>query len=79
MFPQVHGVASSVYLISEKDPVKSDQVFSSDQYFSPTNDFTGLKLTPTKNFYQSFFLVNKNQITKTLKKNWYHNLVEMHW
>ena len=29
--------------------MKSDQFFSCDQYFSPTNNFTRLKLTPTKN------------------------------
>ena len=37
------------YLIGEKKPVKSDQIFSDDKYFSPTNNFTWLKLTPTKN------------------------------
>ena len=47
-----------------KKTVKSDQFFSGDQYFSPANNFTRLKLTPTKNFYQLFFLLNKNQITK---------------
>ena len=52
------------YLINEKNPVKSDQFFSGDQYFSPTNNFTRLKLTPTKTFYQLFFLLNKNQITE---------------
>ena len=35
----------------EKWPVKSDQFFSGDQYFYPTNNFPRLKLTPTKNFY----------------------------
>ena len=39
---------------------KSDQFFSGDQYFYPTNKFTRLKLTPTKNFYQLLFLLNKN-------------------
>ena len=37
---------------------------ASGRNFSPTNNFTRLKLTPTKNFYQLFFLLNKNQITK---------------
>ena len=41
---------------------------SGGQYFSPTNNFTRLKLTPTKNFYQLFFLLNKNQITEILKQ-----------
>ena len=62
--------------------VKKDQFFSGDQYFSPTNDFTKLKLTPTKNFYQLLFLLNKNQITKIIKKLsdlLYHNLVERRW
>ena len=58
------------HLIGERETVKSDQLFSGDQYFSPTNNFNRLKLTPTKNFYQLFFLLNKNQITKILKKNY---------
>ena len=49
--------------------MKSDQFFSGDQYFSPPNNFTRLKLTLTKNIYQLFFLLNKNQITEILKKN----------
>ena len=40
-----------LYLISEKKTVKSDQFFSGDQYFYPTNNFPRLKLTPTKNFF----------------------------
>ena len=59
--------------------MKSDQFFSGDQNFSPSNNFTRLKLTPTKNFYQPFFLVNRNKITEVLKKLsdlLYHNLVE---
>ena len=67
-----------MYLIGKK-PVKSDQCFSGDQYFSPTNNFTRLKLTPTKTFYQLLFLLNKNQITEIFKKIsdlLYHNLVE---
>ena len=32
-----------------------------------TNNFARLKLTPTKNFYQLFFILSKNQITETLK------------
>ena len=59
--------------------VKSDQFFSSDQYFPLTNNFARLKLTPTKNFYQPFFLVNKKQMTEILKKLSdlsYHNLLE---
>ena len=52
----------------KKKPVKSAQFFSGDQYFSSTNSFTQLKLTPTKNVYQLFFfLLNKNQITEILK------------
>ena len=39
--------------------MKSDRFFSGDQYFFPTNNFTRLKLTPTKNFYQLFSLLNK--------------------
>ena len=46
-------------LISEKKkkkkPLKTDQFFSDDQNFSPTNSFTRIKLTATKNFYQLFF------------------------
>ena len=71
------------YLIDEKKKlVKSDQFFSGDQYFSPINNFTGLNLTPTKNFYQLVFLLNKNQITEILKRLpdlLYHNLVEWRW
>ena len=52
------------YLIGEKNSLKSDQFFSGGQYFSPTNNFTRLNLTPIKNFYQLFFLPNKNQITE---------------
>ena len=52
------------YLISEKT-MESDQFFIGEQYFSPTNNF---KLTPTKNFYQLFFLLNKNQIAEIFKK-----------
>ena len=47
--------------------VKSDQFFSGYQYISPTSNFTLLKVTLTKNFYQLFFLLNKNQITEILK------------
>ena len=36
-------------LSMKRKPVRSDQFFR-DQYFSPTNNFTPLKLTPTKNF-----------------------------
>ena len=58
------------YLIGEKKKktVKSDQLFSGEKDFSPTNNFTRLKLSPTKNFYQLFSLLNKNQITDTIKK-----------
>ena len=52
----------------KKTAVKSDQFFSGDQYFSTTNNFTRLKLTPTKSFSQLFFLLIKNQITEILKK-----------
>ena len=44
-----------------------------------TNKFTQLKLTPTKNFYLLFFLLNKNQKRKFKKKLsdlLYYNLVE---
>ena len=58
--------SSSKYHIGEK-MVKSDQFFSGDQYFSPTNNFTQLKLTPTKHFHPLFFVLNKNQITKIFK------------
>ena len=44
----------------KKKTVKSDQFFRGDQYFSPTNNFTRLKSTPTKNLYELFFLLNKN-------------------
>ena len=58
--------------IGEKKTEKSEQFFCGDQYISPTNNFTRLKLTPTKSFYQLFFLLNKNhdknQITEILKK-----------
>ena len=50
------------FLIDEKKTVKGDQ------YFPPTNNVILLKLTPTKNFYHFFFLLNKNQITGILKK-----------
>ena len=63
----------------KKTPVKSEQFFSCDQHFFPTNNFTGLKLKTTKSFYQLVFLLNKNKITKILKKLsdlLYHNLVE---
>ena len=62
--------------------MKSDQFFSGDQYFPPTNHFTRLKLTPTNKNYQLFFLLSKNQITEILKKLsdlLYHNLVEWRW
>ena len=47
--------------------------------FRLTNNFTRTKLKATKNFYQLFFWLNKNQITEILKKLsdlLYHNLVE---
>ena len=59
---------SSNTLSVKKKTVKSDQFFSGDQYFSPTNKFIELKLTPTKSFNQLFFLQNKNQITENFKK-----------
>ena len=49
---------------------KVTNFFSVDQYFSPNNNFIRLKLTPTKNFYQFVFLLNKNQITEIFKKNY---------
>ena len=39
----------------KKKLVKVDQFFSGDQYFSPINNFAQLKLTPTKNFFVSYF------------------------
>ena len=39
-----------MYLMDEKTTVKRDQFFIGNQYFSPTNNFTRLKLTPTKKF-----------------------------
>ena len=66
----------------KKKKVKSDQFFSGDQYFSPANNFTRLKLSLTKNFYQLFFLLNKNQVIEILKQLsdlLYDNLVEWHW
>ena len=43
---------NTIDLIGEnKNPLKTDQFFRGDQYFSPTNNFTRIKLTPTKNFY----------------------------
>ena len=62
--------------------MKSDQFFNGDQYFSPTKNFSRLKLTPTKKIYQLFFLLSTNQITEILKKKsdlLYHNLVEWRW
>ena len=44
----------------KKKTVESNQFFSDNQYFSPTNNFNRLKLTLTKNFYRLFFLLNKN-------------------
>ena len=65
------------YLIGEKT-VKIDQFFSVDQYFSLTNNFTWLKIILTKNFYQLFNLLNKNQIMAIFKKSnlLHHNLAE---
>ena len=65
-----------------KKSVKSEQFFSGDQHFFPTNNFTRLKLTTTKNFYQLFFFLNKNQITEILKRLsdlLYNNLIEWRW
>ena len=62
--------------------MKNYEFFSGDQYFSPTNNFTQLKLTPTKNFYHLVFLLYENQITEILKRLsdlLYHNLVEWSW
>ena len=45
---------SLIYHIGEKkkkkNPVKSDQIFSGEQYFSPSNNFTRIELTPSKKF-----------------------------
>ena len=35
----------------------ANQFFIGDRYFPPTNNFTRLKLTLTKNFYQLLFLL----------------------
>ena len=40
----------SVKKKKKKNPVKSDQFFSGEQYFSPSNNFTRIELTPSKNF-----------------------------
>ena len=48
--------------------MKSDHFFNGDQYFSPTNSFTRLKLTPTKKFYQLFFALNNEN--QNLKRNY---------
>ena len=95
LFPSLYTstayVSMSAVSVSQKHPpyrwkknktVKSDNIFCSKQYFCPTNNFTRLKLTPIKNFYQLFFLLNKKQITQILKKLsglLYHNLVERRW
>ena len=50
--------------MGKKKPVKSEQFLSGDQYFSSTSSFTRLKLTLANNFYQLYFLLNKNQITE---------------
>ena len=65
------------YPIGKKNPVKSDQFFSGDRYFYPTDNFTLLKLTQTKHFYLLLFLLNKNQIREILKKNYqiYYTIV----
>ena len=70
------------FIGKEKKMVKSDQFCSGDQYFSLTNNLTQLKLTPTKSFYQLFFLVNKSQITgilRNLSDLLYHDCVEWRW
>ena len=61
----------------KKKTVKSEQLLIDDQHFSPTNYFTRLKLTPSKNFYQLFLFLNKNQTTKIFKKNYqiYYTIV----
>ena len=74
--------ANKIKTLSVKKTMKSDQFFSGDHYSFPTNNFPRLKLTPTKNFYQLLFLLNKNQITEILNKLsdlLYHNLVKWRW
>ena len=44
------------FIGEKKKTMKSDQFFSGDQNFSPTNNFTGLKLTQTKSFISYSFL-----------------------
>ena len=56
------------YLIGEKKPGEKWPFYSSDQYFTLTNNFTRLKLAPIKKFVQLFFLLNKNQVTEIFKK-----------
>ena len=58
------------YLIGEKQPVKSDQFFGGNQYFSPTNNFTRLKIKFDQKFLSVTFSPEQNQITKMLKKNY---------
>ena len=73
ILPALPSFSESLFLHTlsvKKKPVKSDKFFSGDQYFSLTNNFTRLKLTPTKDFYQFFFVLNKSQITEILKRNY---------
>ena len=53
------GIAHSLIPYRWKKRWKVANFFSGDQYFSPTNNFTRLKLKPTQNFYQLYFLLNK--------------------
>ena len=60
-------VSSKMYLIDlsmKKKKVKSDQYISGNQYFPPTNNFTRLKLTPTKSFYN---ILQSNFLERVLK------------
>ena len=80
-FQSVPGVwtctLSGQYLIGEKK-IR----WKVTNFLVVINIFPRLKLTPTKNFRQLFFLLNKIQITEILKELsdlLYHNLVEWRW
>ena len=70
-------------LLVKKIPMKSDQLFCGNQYFSLTNNFSRLNLIPTKNFYHSIFSAEWKPNNQNLKKKLlgllYHNLAEWRW
>ena len=49
-------------------PVKSDQFFSGDQYFSATNNFIRLKLTPVFFVFVFYFFTDKVSFFFVFKK-----------